>query len=59
MDGAGKIKLRFRLTEQEVITEIEDTGPGIAPEVLDHVFEALSLTASREGPGWAFPSLKE
>ena len=31
MPGGGKIVLRFSMTEREVTTEIEDSGPGIAP----------------------------
>ena len=35
MLNGGKIFLRFKLTENEVVTEFEDTGPGIAPEIAD------------------------
>src|SRR5476651_1471391 len=32
MSNGGKIFLRFNSDEKEIITEIEDTGPGIAPQ---------------------------
>ena len=49
--GGGPIKLRFALTETEVITEIEDSGHGIAPEVLDHLFEAFVTFGKPRGTG--------
>jgi signal transduction histidine kinase len=36
MPEGGKILLRFQATEMEVITEIEDEGRGIAPEMAGH-----------------------
>ena len=33
MPNGGKVKLRFKQTDKEVITEIEDTGKGVAPEI--------------------------
>jgi len=61
----GSVKLRVSLKDhrdpenmEESCTiqfEIEDTGPGIAPEEMDHLFEAFGQTASgreaREGTG--------
>jgi signal transduction histidine kinase len=47
----GRVKIRFELTEREVITEIEDGGPGIAPEVLNHVFEAFVTHGKVKGTG--------
>jgi signal transduction histidine kinase len=51
MSGGGEIKVRFALTETEVITEIEDSGHGIAPEVLDHLFEAFVTFGKPRGTG--------
>jgi signal transduction histidine kinase len=51
MAGGGKIKLRFQLTDREVITEIEDTGRGIAPEVIDRLFEAFVTFGKPSGTG--------
>jgi signal transduction histidine kinase len=39
MPGGGVVQLRFRVADGEVTTEIEDDGPGIAPEVAQGLFE--------------------
>ena len=35
----GRILMRARGNDDEVVFEIADTGPGIAPEVQSHLFE--------------------
>ena len=47
----GKIFLRFRVMENEIITEIEDTGPGIAPEIADQLFQAFATFGKTHGSG--------
>ena len=51
MPAGGKIKLRFELHDREVTTEIEDTGTGIAPEVVDHLFDAFVTFGKARGTG--------
>ena len=51
MPGGGKILLRFSLAGNEVTTEIEDTGPGIAPEVADRLFDAFVTHGKAHGTG--------
>ena len=51
MPGGGKITLRFETGEKTVITEIEDTGRGIAPKILDHLFEAFATYGKAKGTG--------
>jgi len=51
MPGGGKITLRFRSDGKEIVTEIEDTGPGIAPEVADRLFEAFATFGKEHGTG--------
>ena len=51
MPDGGTIKLRFRVDPTEVVTEIEDTGPGIAPEVLGRLFEAFTTFGKPRGTG--------
>lgn len=51
MPGGGKIRLRFRLRPNEVVTEIEDTGPGIAPEIAGQLFEAFATYGKANGTG--------
>jgi len=51
MPGGGAIFLRFLSTEKEIITEIEDTGPGIAPEIADKLFEVFATFGKSHGTG--------
>ena len=51
MPKGGKIKLRFTTTDKEVITEIEDGGPGIAPEIAPRLFEAFATYGKAQGTG--------
>jgi len=47
----GKIFVRYRVENNELITEIEDTGPGIAPEIADNLFEAFATFGKEHGTG--------
>jgi signal transduction histidine kinase len=51
MPSGGKIFVRFTTTGKEVITEIEDTGPGIAPEIAENLFEAFATFGKAHGTG--------
>ena len=51
MLNGGKIFLRFQVTEEEIITEIEDTGPGIPPEIGDKLFQAFATFGKSHGTG--------
>jgi signal transduction histidine kinase len=51
MLNGGKIFLRFQATENEIITEIEDTGPGIAPEIAGKLFQAFATFGKSHGTG--------
>ena len=51
MLNGGKIFLRFTLAENAVITEIEDTGPGIAPEVAGKLFQPFATHGKTKGTG--------
>ena len=51
MPEGGRIKLHFRAAPGELITEIEDTGEGIAPEILDQLFEAFATFGKPRGTG--------
>jgi signal transduction histidine kinase len=50
LDG-GKIFLRFHANEKEIVTEIEDTGPGIAPEIADKLFQPFATHGKAHGTG--------
>jgi signal transduction histidine kinase len=47
----GKIRLRFEVKPTELVTELEDSGPGIAPEVANQLFEAFVTHGKQYGTG--------
>ncbi|MDB6019675.1 MAG: Cyclic nucleotide-binding protein [Pedosphaera sp.] len=51
MPSGGKIVLRFRREQNEVVTEIEDGGSGIAPEIADQLFDAFVTFGKAHGTG--------
>ena len=51
MPEGGKIILRFYEHNREVVTEVEDTGPGIPPEVASRLFEAFATFGKAQGTG--------
>jgi PAS domain S-box-containing protein len=51
-EGGGKIKIRTRRLDNEMLLEIDDNGPGIAPENLDKIFDPFFTTKDvGEGTG--------
>ena len=59
MPGGGNIFLRFHVVDTEIVTEIEDTGRGIAPEVLAQLFEPFAQRGKSRGAGIALPLCKK
>jgi signal transduction histidine kinase len=51
MPAGGLITLRFRLDGTDLITEIEDQGPGIAPAIAGKLFEAFATYGKEHGTG--------
>jgi len=51
MPEGGKIIIRFKSTDTEVVTEIEDGGKGIAPEIAGQLFEAFATHGKTHGTG--------
>jgi signal transduction histidine kinase len=51
MPSGGSITLRARRRAEEVIVEVADTGPGIAPHVREHMFEPFFTTKGKRGAG--------
>jgi signal transduction histidine kinase len=51
MPGGGRILIRFGLDRDEIVTEIEDTGTGISPEVADKLFQPFASHGKAHGTG--------
>jgi signal transduction histidine kinase len=51
MLNGGKIFLRFELRENEIVTEIEDTGPGISAEIAERLFQPFATHGKTKGTG--------
>lgn len=51
MPEGGKVFLRSRAEATQVVTEVEDTGPGIAPEIIGQLFEPFATHGKVHGTG--------
>jgi signal transduction histidine kinase len=51
MPPGGRIMLNFMLGERDVIIKVEDTGPGISPDVLAHLFDPFFTHGKSHGTG--------
>ena len=51
MDAGGSITMRFGQDDRGVVTEIADTGPGIAPEIVDRLFQTFATHGKDHGTG--------
>jgi len=57
IDGKGTISLRIIENNNDVLVEVEDSGPGIAEENLNKIFEPL-FTTKQSGTGLGLASCK-
>ena len=51
MPRGGAITLRFSLRDRDVVTELEDTGPGLAPEIEHRIFQPFTTHGKTHGTG--------
>jgi signal transduction histidine kinase len=51
MPGGGKVYVRVKDVGKEMVTEVEDTGKGIAPEIADRLFEPFATFGKAQGTG--------
>lgn len=56
-EDEGKITIRLKKDAQHIVVEIEDTGPGIAPEVESDIFKPL-VTTKQKGTGLGLASCR-
>jgi signal transduction histidine kinase/ActR/RegA family two-component response regulator len=47
----GQISITARSSDHHVLVTVDDTGPGVAPEILDRVFEPFFSTKAEHGTG--------
>jgi signal transduction histidine kinase len=51
MPKGGTVSLRFETTATELITEVADSGKGIAPEIIHSMFEPFATFGKAKGTG--------
>ncbi len=51
MPTGGQVTLRFRSTGNSLLTEIEDQGGGISPEIAPQLFDAFATYGKKQGTG--------
>ena len=53
--AGGAVKVRAATSAEAVLIEVQDTGPGIAAEVLPHIFDRFYRAGERGGSGLGLP----
>jgi len=51
MPNGGRIFLRFQVRDIDILTEVEDTGKGISPEISGHLFQPFATFGKMKGTG--------
>jgi len=51
LQEGGKVRVEVYIKDAEVITEVADNGPGIAPEMLARLFEPFATHGKSKGTG--------
>jgi signal transduction histidine kinase len=58
MSGGGELMIRTDRHENEALIRISDTGPGITPDKLPHIFDAY-YTSRPQGSGLGLPTARK
>ena len=58
MSGGGELMIRTDKQEKNALIQISDTGPGITPDKLPHIFDAY-YTSRPQGSGLGLPTVKK
>ena len=59
MPGGGTLRLATRITENEVVVLVQDTGGGIPAEVADRIFEPFVTSGKSGGSGLGLSVVKK
>jgi signal transduction histidine kinase len=51
MPGGGTVRVNFTQSPEGLMTELEDSGKGIAPEIADRLFQAFATYGKANGTG--------
>lgn len=51
MVEGGRIRFAFKIEDNQVVTTVSDTGPGISPEIADRLFTAFVTHGKPNGTG--------
>jgi signal transduction histidine kinase len=51
MPGGGSLRLKFSVSNTEITTELQDSGPGIPPEMAGQLFQAFATYGKSSGTG--------
>jgi signal transduction histidine kinase len=51
MPGGGEVRISAVLERSSVVVQVEDTGPGIAPEIRSSLFQPFVSAGKRNGLG--------
>jgi signal transduction histidine kinase len=58
MSGGGELMIRTDKQEKEALIQISDTGSGISPDRLPHIFDAY-YSSRPQGSGLGLPTAKK
>lgn len=51
MESGGKVSVRSEIENGRISVKFQDTGPGVAPEIREHLFEPFVTHGKRDGLG--------